>query len=87
MNFISIIRELQISKKTKTPVKISFFNAEKQLIKVLTNDKIIELNGSYEALEVTMTNALKKGKSILVKNDIDVKTQISDNEVSIKALK
>ncbi len=79
--------DIIISKKTKTPVKISFFNADKQLIKVLTNDKIVELNGSYEAMEITMTNALKQGKSILVKNNIDVKTPVSDNEVSIKSLK
>lgn len=78
--------DIIVSKENYIAVKISFYNLNDEVFKVLTNEKITKIDGAFEVVFARMKNLSTKGSSIIEKDDINIKTIIKDDEVSIKAL-
>jgi hypothetical protein len=75
-----------VNKSNNVAVKISFYNKQNEIFKVLTNEKIANINGAYEVVFSRMKNLTTKGSSIIEKNNIDTLKNIKDDELTIKAL-
>jgi hypothetical protein len=78
--------DIIINKANNTPIKITFYNQKKEVLKVLLNTKISNINGAFEPVESIMQNKITGGETLIEKRNIDVKTSIKEDELNLKAL-
>lgn len=76
-----------IDKNKFIAVKVIYFNNKMEMLKSLTNSKIVKINGVYVAKNSIMKNISTGGKTYIYINNINFNVNINDYEVDIKGLK
>ncbi len=75
-----------IDKSNNTAAKITFYNKDNKVLKILLNTQISKINGAYEIIESIMKNEQTSGQTVMKRRNVDVKTIIKEDEVNVKAL-
>lgn len=79
--------ETQVMMEILVPRQVAFFDREGRKIKMLRNQEIRKYDGMYVVTRSAMENHRTGGRSVLVREDFDVRTRIDPNKVGFKGLR
>lgn len=79
--------ETQVMMEILVPRQVAFYDRGGRKMKTLNNEEIRKIDGMYVVTRSSMHNHRTGGRSVLVREDFDVRTRIDPHRVGFKGLR
>lgn len=79
--------ETQVMMEMLVPRQVAFYGRGGRKIKTLYTEKVRKIDGMYVVIRSSMENHRTGGRSVLVREDFDVRTPIDAHQVGFKGLR